>query len=81
MHKKLLLLSIVMLLAGCSFKSIQNNGVIQNRNHEYLSARTIPPLKIPPGVAASSIKEEYPVPEKYYPEEAKQVSLIPPGLN
>ena len=61
-------------LLGCS------NSVIQSRDREYLSAKSIPPLRIPPGISSSSFQSTYPVSERYYPENAKNISLVPPGL-
>ncbi len=73
----LLLLSLV--LTSCA-SMYGKTGVIQNRGTDYLKARSIPPLKIPPGLSSSSIQEAYPIPDRYYPESDKEISLVPPGL-
>jgi len=71
------LLSFV--LVGCSY--ISKSTFSQNKDRSYLNAKSIPPLRIPPGVAGSSFHAAYPVSDKTYPVSAEDVSLIPPGLN
>lgn len=72
-------LPLLMMLTSCSW--ISDNRYIANRDTDYLSAKSIPPLKIPPGMSSSTITAHYPVSEKYYLDHAKEVSLIPPELN
>jgi uncharacterized lipoprotein len=71
---------LVLFLSGCSY-IYGNNGVIINRNTDYLKARSIPPLKIPPGISSSTIHAEYPVPERSYPGSMTRPDLTPPYLN
>lgn len=66
---------IIAALTSCS------NAVVQNRDKHYLTAHSVPPLKIPPGIASSAFHTEYPVSDRQYSEEAKEVSIVPPGLN
>jgi len=75
--KKTFILSSILMLTACTFS---NHNVIANRDTAYLSAKSVPPLQIPPGLASSTIQAEYPVSDRQYPESAKHVSLIPPDL-
>jgi uncharacterized lipoprotein len=77
--KILILLILSFVIVSCS-SMYGSTGVIQNRGTDYLKARSIPPLNIPPGLSSSSIQEAYPVPDRYYPGSYKEISLIPPGL-
>lgn len=72
-------LLLVLFLNSCSY-IYGNNGIIVNRNTDYLKARSIPPLKIPPGVSSSTIHAEYPVPERHYPGSLTKPDLTPPYL-
>ena len=65
-------------LTGCSYFGSGSN--IQNRDQAYLTAHSIPPLRIPPGVSSSSIHNEYPVSDRTYPMSALKVKVEPPGL-
>jgi uncharacterized lipoprotein len=78
--KASLLIAVSLIIASCSFLS-GNNGIIQNRGTDYLKARSIAPLQIPPGISSSSIHTEYPVSDRYYPGSEKEVNLVPPELN
>ena len=73
-------LLLTSLLGGCSY-IYGNNGIIVNRNTDYLKARSIPPLKIPPGTSSSTIHAEYPVPERQYPGSLTRPDLTPPYLD
>ncbi|MCW5582777.1 MAG: hypothetical protein KIT56_02640, partial [Gammaproteobacteria bacterium] len=66
-------------LISCSY--VSKSSFIQNRNKTYLSARSIPPLKIPPGITSGAFQNAFPVSDRQYPESAKDVNIIPPGLN
>lgn len=74
----LLLFSLSFLLISCGY--VKKPDFIQNRNTEYLKARSVPPLRIPPGVSTGDFSAKYPVSDRYYPESAKNVSIAPPGL-
>ncbi|VVC76307.1 Outer membrane protein assembly factor BamC [Aquicella siphonis] len=66
-------------LTGCSYFS--KSSISQNRDKTYLSAKSIPPLKIPPGIASSAFQSAYPVSDRQYPLSAEDISVVPPGLN
>lgn len=74
-----------LILAACVLTSCSTiygpHGFIQNRSKDYLEATNIPPLRIPPGLSSSTIQQHYPVSERQYPEECKEVKLLPPNLS
>lgn len=72
------ILFIILILNGCTY--FTKPSFFQNRNQEYLTAKSIPPLKIPPGLSSSAFENDYPVSNKYYSTSAKSVSLEPPSL-
>lgn len=72
------LLSIIS-LSACSHV-YGDKGVIKDRETDYLKAQSIPHLKIPPGLEAPAMQENYPVPDKSFPESEKKVSTTPPEL-
>ena len=78
--KKLLLVTLPLLIAGCS-SIYGDRGIIQNRATDYLKADSIAPLRIPPGMSSSTIHEVYPVSDRAYPNSKKEIDLIPPELN
>lgn len=75
---RLFVLLLPIMLMGCAYLSSQN--ILQNRNRQYLHATSVPPLRIPPGIATSQFHNSYPVSNIQYPESAKDVSIVPPGL-
>lgn len=77
--KKIFLIVLSLALSSCSY-IYGDKGIIQNRSTDYLKARSIPPLQIPPGLSSSSIHEAYPVSNREYPNSTQQVRLIPPEL-
>lgn len=77
--KVIFLVILSLVLASCS-SIYGNSGIIQNRSTDYLKAKSIPPLNIPPGMSSSTIHEEFPVSDRDYPGSDKEISLIPPGL-
>ncbi len=77
--KKIAAVLWILTLTSCSY-IYGNNGVIINRNTDYLKARSIPPLKIPPGLSSSTMVTKYPVPEKQYSGSAMRPDLAPPYL-
>ncbi|HSW94417.1 MAG TPA: hypothetical protein VLJ15_08730 [Gammaproteobacteria bacterium] len=79
MQKKVLLIVLSLMMSGCTY-IYGDKGVIQNRSTDYLKARSIPPLQIPPGLSSSTIHEAYPVSNTYYPTATQEISLVPPGL-
>lgn len=79
MVRKLFVIILVALLAGCSY-IYGDQGVIRNRSVEYTKAQSIPPLRIPPGLSSSTIEAHYPVSDAEYPNSKTPVNLIPPEL-
>lgn len=74
-----LLLLFSLILVGCS--RIPRPSFIENRDTKYLSARSIPPLRIPPGVSSNAFNNYYPIPDRHYSVSAENVSIVPPGLS
>lgn len=66
-------------LMSCSY--ITPPKVIQSRDDHYLTARSVPPLKVPPGISSDAFHNSYPVSDHVYPEASKRVNIVPPGLN
>lgn len=77
--KNILIILFALVLSSCS-RIYGDRGLIPNRDTDYLRARSVAPLKIPPGFTSEAIQNEYPVSEKTYPGNPKP-DLIPPGLN
>lgn len=72
--KPVLICLIPILLADCA-------GITSPlRQKDYLEAKSIPPLKIPPGTSSSAFRNDYPVSDHDFPGN-KDMSLIPPGLS
>lgn len=74
--------SIILLcvtLTGCSYVSSAANK-FNAHDQDYLHAKSIPPLRIPPGIASSAFQNLYPIPDRSYPASAERVSEVPPGL-
>lgn len=76
---RLLVCLLPFTLLGCSY--ISKSSFSQNKDKSYLYAKSIPPLRVPPGIATSSFHATYPVSDRNYPIAAEDVSLVPPGLN
>ena len=76
---RLFLSLILVILTGCSY--ISKPSFIQYRDKHYLTAQSIPPLRIPPGISSDAFQNRYPVSDRYYPQSAKDVSIEPPGLS
>lgn len=74
----LVILVLLMELIGCSY--INPPSVMQGRDKYYLTAKTAPPLRVPPGLATNQFKNDYPIPERHYPDSARTVNITPPGL-
>lgn len=73
---RLIVLSLALVLGGCAYLSNTSSA----RDKEYLSAQSIPPLRVPPGIATSAFHSAYPVSDHSYSRAAENVSLVPPGL-
>lgn len=75
--KVLKILALVVLLAGCA----KSNNYPRVQEQNYLAAYSIAPLRIPPGVSSSEIRNDYPVSDRSYPRKDLTISIEPPGLN
>jgi uncharacterized lipoprotein len=72
-------LSLVTLLMGCSH-IYGENGMLKDRDNDYLKAQNIAPIQVPPGYGSQNIQAHYPVSEKQYTTNMAKVDLLPPGL-
>ncbi len=72
------LIVVTLTLMGCSYFS--SSTVLHARSKQYLSATSVPPLRIPPGLSSSQFHNYYPVSYIQYTEASKEVSIVPPGL-
>ncbi len=70
--------SLVLSITSCSHL-YGEQGVLKNRENDYLKAQNIAPLQIPPGYNSDEIQAHYPVSEKQYPG-SPRIDLTPPGL-
>lgn len=84
LKKSVVIFLLSLTLPGCSFFS-GPNGIFKNRDTDYLQAKSVAPLRIPPGIATAKIQAHYPAPQMTYVGNARpdsnKVSLIPPELN
>lgn len=79
MYKNIFLIILMLSISACTY-IYGENGVIINRNTDYLKAKSIPPLQIPPGYSSSMIHATYPISEKQYPPAFYSPDLTPPNL-
>lgn len=77
--KKISLIIVTLIISGCSY-IYGDNSVIVNRDTDYLKARSIAPLKIPPGYSSSTMQSKYPIPDRQYPPTSYRPDLAPPNL-
>lgn len=78
--RSLCLISFLMLLSSCHyFSGLSRPSFLQKREVEYLSARSIPPLKIPAGLDSNRIHNAYPIPSQTN-KNPHPVNIMPPGL-
>jgi len=77
--KKISLVIVTLIISACTY-IYGENGVIVNRNTDYLKAKSIPPLKIPPGYSSSTIQSKYPISDRAYPPNSYSPDLNPPNL-
>jgi uncharacterized lipoprotein len=75
--KNILMISTVF-LTSCTY-IYGDQGVIPDRDTDYLKAKSVPPLKIPPGFSSDTIQAYYPIPERTT-ENLQKPNLIPPEL-
>lgn len=77
---KIFLIAILVInIAACSH-IYGERGYLKDRDYDYLKARSIPPMRVPPGLSSEKISPNYPVPERSYPPQAARIDLSPPGL-
>ena len=77
--RKIILLSIFMALSGC-YPIAGKDGLIHNRQNNYLEAQSVPDLKVPPSLSYKEINNEYAIPgESNTPALTEPVSIDPPG--
>lgn len=74
---RLVVVLLFVTLTGCSYFS--NLSFLHSNDRTYLTAQSIPPLKIPPGMSSNAFQSYYPVSYREYPGN-KDVSLKPAGL-
>jgi uncharacterized lipoprotein len=77
LFRSFLIFNLLITLTACSYIT---PSFIKIRDRHYLEARSIPPLRMPPGVSSVQIRNQYPISNRDYPEAIKDVSLVPPGL-
>jgi uncharacterized lipoprotein len=75
---RMLILFSLALLSSCAY--MKKNTYYSDRDQSYLTATSVPPLRIPPGVTSGDIESYYPIADKNYSEESKRVNITPPGL-
>ena len=73
----LITLFVILNVTSCSYFTKSST---QSQDNDYLTARSVPPLRIPPGVSSRAFETYYPVSDRQYPASSKTISLIPPGL-
>lgn len=78
-YKKLLLFIVCLMSMSCSYVT-GDNGILQNRDTDYLKAKTGKTLIVPPDLSSSTIDTHYPVSDATYPAPSKKVKLLPPEL-
>lgn len=72
------LIILCAILSSCSY--ISSSYFVRNHDKTYLQARSIQPIRVPPGLSSNAFDTTYPVPDRDYPAGTKDVSLVPPGL-
>lgn len=76
--KNILLFALPVALMGCSH--FTTPAAIQSRDTSYLTAKSIPPVRIPPGISTNEFHNYYPVADRNGFDSSKKVSIVPPGL-
>ena len=71
---------LLLILTVCLVSCAQFTSTFQRGDKQYLQAKSIAPLKIPPGINTEAFHNEYPVSDKNYSTQTKEMSIIPPGL-
>jgi uncharacterized lipoprotein len=80
--KQVLLGAVAVVVAGCSSvtqSSVAHKaGLFPDRDNQYLQAKSLPPLKTPPGVPAIPNDPYYIIPPGSQAQ-STPVSMLPPG--
>ncbi|MEM9244038.1 MAG: hypothetical protein AAGA27_08340 [Pseudomonadota bacterium] len=71
------LLILIVFLGGCAHLS-GRDAIVRNYEKDYRFSKSIPPLKMPPGMSSGKIESLYPVPTDL-PKYTGVPSVIPPG--
>ena len=71
-----IVLFAAMILGGCTL--LGGQSPVRNHQKDYVHAQSVPPLKMPPGVTLTGVKDRYPLTVAKAPL-THQPSLIPPG--
>jgi uncharacterized lipoprotein len=58
-----LILTVALALAGCSLKALRSGALSCHNKQPYMSAATVPPLKIPPGTDAPDTTNALHIPD------------------
>ncbi len=77
MTRLLVFILISTTISGCGY--LKKTGNVQDRDTHYLTARSVPPLKIPPNMTSDAFHTTYPVSDSR--GAVKPVDIVPPGLN
>lgn len=64
-------------VSACTILSPSSN--IPTRDKNVAAAKSIPALRIPPGMTSDQFQATYPVSDRNDPDSAKTISLVPPG--
>jgi uncharacterized lipoprotein len=73
----LFLSAAIITMTGCS---TIGRPFSQNGHSDYMTARSIQPLNMPPGVTPNGFQDSYPVSDRTYSQKDVNVSIVPPGL-
>lgn len=68
-HQRYLIALVALILSGCGLFSSQN---------DLEHAKSIAPLHTPPGLNTPAYSEHFNIPNRTYPENAKNVNITPP---
>jgi len=73
-----MVLCLPIFLTGCSYFS---KSPVMGRNKHYLCAYSVPPLRTLPGTRVDAFHNDYPIPDRCYPDCDKTVNILPPGIH
>lgn len=75
-----LIVSLITSLAASLVSCTQFSSTLHRGDKQYLQAKSIEPLRIPPGINSEAFHNDYPVSDKHYSNQSKEISIVPPGL-